>query len=415
MYSQNISDRDAFDLGEKVGLKLKRYRRESCREIAESLEGAFDGKRRTRDLTTVEQSFIRNEQLMCSVDFMYWALRYAKIKTKAPGPPRYYEPWESQQLLHDLMAELEETTVERNDGIMLSNLKSRQLGMSTVYEMVLSHKAFFTHGFTGLIAADESTQSEYLFNMMERVYDHNPWWLKPKREYHVKGTQMFFDEMDSLIVVQYGNLKADIGRGKTIHGVHLSELEKWEDTDQIDDGLMPALPRLPSTMAFFESTGEFRGSWWHSFFNDTTDGANRFTPFFVPWYAERNTYTRPAPDDWKPDEITAAHERRVREDSPKWMRGKTVDLSKSQLYFWEFTRKEYAKKGNTGIFFCEYASSPQEAFRSANSSVFSWETLDFLRSKSSYPSSYEVIGPKIDHEKIRLEQLQTRKARTRHV
>jgi len=697
MYSKNIIEKSVFELERTSGLKLKRYQKEACREMAEALEPIYDGKVYLRELTPEEKRFIRNEQLMCSVDFLYWALRYARIKTKAPGPPKYYEPWSSQQLLHEIMSDLEETTNARKDGIMISNLKARQLGMclkentkilttnmywveikdvrvgdelisidegetdeelriyknkaasrrksgilkkrgksckperklrsciveakrevfdpvikitmdngevieatsdhrflskrngysawvkvgkmrvgneirhitdpwsnektyedgwmsgfmdgegslrgkkraggelcvyqvkgdvldrafdylksrgysvrvdvdnrkggessklgnqpvhklvlgrmgeifrligkakptrflkknwwvgkslpgkrigggwkkiisiehlpaqrmidlqtstktfiangfvshnSTVFELVLSHKAFFTHGFNGLLAADEAKQSEYLFNMMERVYDHSPWWLKPKREYHVKGTQMYFNEMDSMILVQYGNLKADIGRGKTIHGAHLSELEKWEDTDQIDDGLMPALPRLPSTMCFMESTGEYRGSWWHSFFNDTLDGANRFTPFFVPWYAEPGTYTKPAPDGWEPDEITKAHERQVFRDSAKWMRGKTTILTKDQLYFWEFTRKEYMKKGNTGIFFCEYAATPQEAFRSANSSVFSWETLDYLRSKSSYPSAYEVLGPKIDSEKIRMEQLNTRKSRTRHV
>lgn len=415
MYSKNIIEKSVFELERTSGLKLKRYRKEACREMAEALEPIFDGKVYLREITPEEKRFIRNEQLMCSVDFLYWALRYARIKTKSPGPPKYYEPWSSQHLLHGIMSDLEETAVLRNDGIMLSCLKARQLGASTSFELILSHKAFFTHGFNGLLAADEAKQSEYLFNMMERVYDHSPWWLKPKREYHVKGTQMYFNEMDSMILVQYGNLKADIGRGKTIHGAHLSELEKWEDTDQIDDGLMPALPRLPSTMCFMESTGEYRGSWWHSFFNDTLDGANRFTPFFIPWYAEPGTYTKPAPDGWEPDEITKAHERQVLRDSAKWMRGKTTELTKDQLYFWEFTRKEYMKKGNTGIFFCEYAATPQEAFRSANSSVFSWETLDYLRSKSSHPSAYEVIGPKIDDDKIRTEQLNTRKSRTRHV
>ena len=417
MYSPKIVENSVRKISDASGIRLKRYTTDACIELADHIDSAYskETKQYTRDLSREELDFIRNEQLMCSVDFLYWAKRYARIKTKRPGKPERYCPWDSQLMLHELMVGLEDTCEARRDGIMICNLKARQLGMSTVYEMVLSHKAFFTHGFNGLLAADDPNQSEFLFGMMERIYDNLPEFLRPLRTFHVKGAQMVFRSMDSMIIVQHGNLRADIGRGKTVHGVHLSELEKWENTEQIDSGLMPALPRLPTTMAFFESTGEYRGSWWHAFCNDSMDEANRFTMFFVPWYAEPNTYSKPAPSGWKPDELSKAHARQVERDSPKWMRGRTCQLSRDQLFFWEFTRNEYAKNGKTGMFFCEYASSPQEAFRSANSSVFTYETIEFLRSKSSNPKAYEVRGKGIDHESIRMEQIKTIKSRKRKV
>lgn len=563
MYSPKIVENSVRKISDASGIRLKRYTVDACIELADHIDSAYskESKQYTRNLSREELDFIRNEQLMCSVDFLYWAKRYARIKTKRPGKPERYCPWDSQLMLHELMVGLEDTCEERRDGIMICNLKARQLGMclsadskvltsdlswvpiseikvgqelvsvneqgqdkyfiagkveakcevkepfvrmtmingmeleateqhrflwrgitgescwktvgcmnagdeiryvqspykmgadignvwikiaimeylpkqrmidlqtstktyiangfvshnSTVYEMVLSHKAFFTHGFNGLLAADDPNQSEFLFGMMERIYDNLPEFLRPMRTFHVKGAQMVFRSMDSMIIVQHGNLRADIGRGKTVHGVHLSELEKWENTEQIDSGLMPALPRLPTTMAFFESTGEYRGSWWHAFCNDSMDEANRFTMFFVPWYAEPNTYSKPAPSGWRPDELSKAHARQVERDSPKWMRGRTCQLTRDQLFFWEFTRNEYAKNGKTGMFFCEYASSPQEAFRSANSSVFTYETIEFLRSKSSNPKAYEVRGKGIDHESIRMEQIKTIKSRKRKV
>lgn len=539
MYSSKVIERSIERIQKEEDIKLKRYKIDSSVNMAADISALYDVKSKSyrRDLTKEERDFIRNEQLMCSVDFLYWAKRYMRIKTKAPGPARLYSPWESQQLLHDLMADLEETTVERKDGILITNLKARQLGMclsedsiilnsdldwipiskisvgdklvsidessinqenisvvlakryvfepvvkitmgdgsvlkatsehrflwrrdswlswmkvgemvigdeilrigssekiisiehlpaqkmidlqtstktfiangfvshnSTVYEGALSHRAFSTCGFTGMLAADEPEQSMYLFSMMERIYDNLPTFLKPSITYHVKNEHMSFGDLDSIIFVSHGNLKADMGRGKTPHAVHLSELEKWPNTDQIDSGLIPSLPRLPSTVAFFESTGEIRGSWWHGFCNDSLDKANRFTMFFVPWYAEPHTYIKPAPIDWQPDKVTLMHAEAVRKESPTWMRGKTIRLVKDQMYFWEFTRNEYARKGKTGVFFCEYASSPREAFRSANSSIFSYEIIEFLRAHSSYPKAYEVLGNTIDHDKISIAQ-----------
>lgn len=417
MYSPRIIERSIERIEKMEGVKLKRYKIDSSVNMADDINNLYDESTKSyrRPLTKEEQDFIRNEQLMCSVDFMYWARRYMRIKTKAPGPPRLYEPWESQILLHELMADLEDTTVERQDGIMICNLKARQLGMSTVYEGALSHRAFSTCGFTGMLAADEPEQSMYLFSMMERIYDNLPQFLKPAITYHVKNEHMSFGKLDSIIFVSHGNLKADMGRGKTPHAVHLSELEKWPNTDQIDSGLLVSLPRLPTTVAFFESTGEIRGSWWHGFCEDSIEKQNRFTMFFVPWYAEPNTYIKPAPEDWTPDKVTTNHAELVERESPQWMRGKTVRLNRDQLYFWEFTRNEYARKGKTGVFFCEYASSPREAFRSANSSIFTYEIIEFLRSKSSFPNGYEVIGPGIDHDRISLAQVDHIKRKARRV
>ena len=131
MYSPRIIERSIERIEKMEGVKLKRYKIDSSVNMADDINNLYDESTKSyrRPLTKEEQDFIRNEQLMCSVDFMYWARRYMKIKTKAPGPPRLYDPWESQLLLHELMSDLEDTAVERQDGILITTLKARQLGM----------------------------------------------------------------------------------------------------------------------------------------------------------------------------------------------------------------------------------------------------------------------------------------------
>lgn len=744
MYSPLIIDQTLHAL-RKQGIKVPTTPYGESLERATLLEPVWDpdkGQLR-RELTDAEIKWIAGETMRCSVDFRYCATRYFRIKGETPGElPLWDHPWESQEIILAKMAALQETERERRDGILLATLKARQEGASTVYELVMTHKAIFTPGFTATLAADVPEQSEYLFNMMERAYEHLPWWLKPHREYHVKGSQMWFDQLDSLVVVNHGNKPSgDIGKGKsqpldarvltpagwrfmgdikvgdevigangaptkvlgvfpqgleevvrvtfsdgsstecsldhlwevttptrshrgraslikpvrdfrwsigrkwriplvqpvvrtcslalpldpyvlgillgdgcfrrstplvssadeeileyisnhlpeghvlhhngkydwritydrhkrnkvtdmlrewglfgrlsqekwvppayleaapedrlsllqglidsdgyvnaegrviftsasqrlsndvatlvwslggcvrqsikqvkgglpahvvvvqmphglvpvrlkrklarykermkyppiryvvsveaagqketqciaiedprqlyvtdnyilthnTSHATHLSELETWHDTVQIQDGLLPAIPRKAGIMVFFESTGQYNVSWWHDFFmavlNKTGGiaGIDRFEPVFVPWYAEPTKYSRPAPADWQPDAIAAKHAAACEAESPKWC-GKRVTLSRDQLYWWQTTRNSAATAPDPhalGFFFCNYCATPEEAFRSVNTSVFSYELMEALRAGTSHPKVWEVDGPHIDLGEIR--------------
>lgn len=158
-------------------------------------------------------------------------------------------------------------------------------------------------------------------------------------------------------------------------------------------------------MAFFESTGKLIKSWWQSFFLAASAGRNRFAPLFIPWYAEPQTYRKPAPADWMPSDQTVRHAEAVERTSAQWMCGRTVHLERDQLYFWEFTHNEYQDRGELGVFYNEFCSDPSEAFRAANQSVFSYETMEWLRSGTSVPRSFLLHGPGTDPQKILADQM----------
>jgi len=160
----------------------------------------------TRPLTTEEERWIMNELVLSKTSFEYWATRYTRIKTKDAESAQLYPLFESQTIIINKIGKIEEqcNAGERLDGILVAILKARQLGASTLAEAMLAHRAFLYGNTTSLIAADVPAQSIYLFNMLERIYDNLPWWMQPVQKYREKGTSLYFDRTDSLVLVESG-------------------------------------------------------------------------------------------------------------------------------------------------------------------------------------------------------------------
>jgi len=342
-----------------------------------------------RGLNPDEERFVYHEINKAKADATYWLTHYGWIKTKAQTLSRI-TLLESQEIALRTIAarELECVRQPGGDGIVLMILKARQLGMSTLVEGLISHRVFF-YPYTGaLVAADVPTQSAYLFDMLERFHANLPWWMKPARTHHVKDQEMYFGDLDTLILVQSGKStrggatlgleRGQMGRGQTWPLFHGSELSTWENPDQIDDSLMPSIPETPLTLAVFESTGRGRGNWWHDAWLAARKGVGRRRPVFIPWYAERHTYSRPAPSSWSPSPLALAHAAKVLETSARWC-GRSVTLNRDQLYWWEMTRADYAERKKLHLFLAEYAADDLEAFQATSLSVFPHDTINEQR------------------------------------
>jgi hypothetical protein len=365
---------------------------------------AEDGKL-SRPITPNEERWILNELTLSKADFEYWATRYTVIKTKMVESTPLFPLFESQQIILQKIGKIEEqcNTGARLDGILVAILKARQLGASTLSEAMLGHRAFLYGNTTALIAADIPAQSAYLYNMLERIYDNLPWWMKPEDKYREKGSQLYFDRTDSLILVESGKSvrggstmghdRGQMARGKTIPLAHLSEISTWENAGQIDDSLLPAIPQHPRSLAVFESTARGRGNEWHDIWLNATKGLGRILPIFIPWYAESKSYRSRVPEGWAPSEIALAHAARALEVSAQWC-GRTIALSKEQLYWWENTREAYKAKRKLHMFLAEYCADPSEAFQNTGKSVFPFEALHEIRQKMKTPVGYVDIQPR---------------------
>lgn len=368
----------------------------------------------TRPLTTEEERWIMNELVMSKCSFEYWATRYTVIKTKHAESARLYPLFESQTIIINKIGSIEEmcTRGDRYDGILVAILKARQLGASTLAEAMLGHRAFLYGNTTSLIAADTPDQSEFLFNMFERIYDNLPWWMQPEQKSRVKGTRLHFDKTDSLILVESGRSirggsdvtqeRGQMARGKTINMAHLSEISTWENPEQIDDALLPSIPRHPRTLAIWESTARGRGNAWHTIWNLAKKGTGRLLPIFIPWYADQSVIVRTgegvaayiarAPEGWEPSALGLAHAERALAVSARWC-GRTIHLSKDQIYWWETERAAAVEKRTLHKFLAEYCADEGEAFQNTGRSVFPFEVLHDIRQKLRAPITTLEVHP----------------------
>ena len=410
MYSSEVSERRLASMVDAVRVADPSFdpqpssQEESAGRNAELQALMGEDGAMHRPLNTEEERWILGELTLSKASFEYWATRYVLIKTKEVEKTTMFPLLESQEIILRRIGQIEQqcNSGERLDGVLVAILKARQLGASTLSEAMLAHRTFLYGNTTALIAADVPAQSAYLFSMLERIYDNMPWWMAPEQKYREKGAQLSFGRTDSLIVVEsgksvrggdtLGQVRGQMARGKTIPLAHLSEISTWENAGQIDDSLLPSIPRGPRSLAIFESTARGRGNEWHQIWLNATKGLGRILPIFIPWYGESKSYRSRAPKGWEPSDLTKAHGERALQVSQQWC-GKTIRLSKEQLYWWENEREAYKAKQRLHVFLAEYCADPSEAFQNSGRSVFPFETLHEIRQRLKPPLAYVECQP----------------------
>lgn len=412
MYSQKViaARKTAFE--KRLKVKLKVYPVAYCIAMIERLKscrGEKDVELRKPDAEEV--AFIRNELLMTKISFPYWAERYAWISDKGIGIRRMFPLLESQNLILQEFGRLEEDRFfgEAEDGILAALLKARQLGGSTLAQACLAHRVTTQDNINGLTASDVPESSGFMFGMFERILENLPWWMKPKiasksttfpQEIEFDGGSIIWTGAGKSIRGVEGK-RGQLGRGKTIGVAHLSELSTWEDTEQINAALLPTMHPNPRLLAIFESTAKGRNNWWHRHWQLSMEGVGRFTPIFIPWYAEVTQYRKNAPVDWAPAETTAAHAKHCERTGERWVHRK-VELTRDQLFWYESTRKVFEKEDRLSDFFEEYAADPESAFQFSGRSIFGTAVLERIASQMRQPVSLLDVGPmrEIQRERV---------------
>jgi hypothetical protein len=169
-----------------------------------------------------------------------------------------------------------------------------------------------------------------------------------------------------------GEGKGEMGRSHTFSGMHLSELATWEYPEQLDSSLFPTIPVAPYTFGILESTAKGRHNWWHRQWELSERGmgsVHKFSAVFIPWYAEPDKWRLRPPMDWTPSGPTLEHAARCEEQSHRWL-GKTVTLTRDQLYWYEGARAASEEKEDLAHFLAEYPAEPEECFQFSGRSIF---------------------------------------------
>lgn len=399
MYHPQVVAASRLKLEQHFRRELVEHTPAEVEEFVARLADAVDAKGRPRrELAREETEFIENELLLTKVDYRYAATRYHKINVEgrelAPMSPLL----ESQELILEQLGELELTAEERGDGILVLVLKARQVGETTLAMSCMAHRGTTQNNVLGLFASDVPESSTSLFEIFERIYDNLPWFLRPGVTDRVKGAEIAFDGGTHLWIGSGKSTRGkegdrgQLGRGKALSIAHLSELSTWEDTKQIDAALMPTLHRNPRLLVQLESTAKGRGNYWHKIWLLATRRIGRFSPIFIPWFAETRKYRIPAPPAWSPSQVTLEHARKCELEGPRWTR-KRVSLSRDQLFWYETTRREFEEKGELATFLEEYAADPEEAFQFSGRGIFPSEVIERIdRQRRDIAGVYDV-GP----------------------
>lgn len=338
----------------------------------------------TQNLTAFEANWIQNEQALVMCDASYALTRYCYIKSEENVVQRFSFRI-PQRLIFDIIASLE----DRDASIELLFLKARQLGVSTIIELLITLRIIFSYGVNAVIGSADQTKTALMANMLFLCYDMLPIWLRPHWTRRVESDRgmLVFGQNASGVSFQHGAQASGIARGTTPTIYHLSECASFTDpVNQIEASLFKAVHASPAVFGVLEGTGEGNVGWWPDTWRHAKSnwdiGRSRLCPMFLPWCCGVDIYPtktwlrmRPVPPNWHPNHDTRLHvaksELYIR-STPLLAKhlGADYRMPTAQQWFWEVNHEEARAKGIESVFLQEMAGDDEEALQRSSESVF---------------------------------------------
>jgi hypothetical protein len=352
------------------------------------------------------KEWVQNERAMCAIDCEYFLTRYYFIA--ADNEIKRFTFRSGQRAFYRVVQELESDGV----SIEIQVLKARQLGISTLVEGMMCHRALFVPGVKCAIASANDQKTYVMMGMMYTAMEHLPWWLPPTqtKDKRSGAAILEFAHVGTQVVVQSGSMRGGAGQGTTPTAVHFSEVCDWTDpVVQIEEGLFKAVHPSPEIFMVLESTGNGNTGWWADQWRNNKEfyyqGRARMLPLFLPWFTTPELYPsahwlRKYPinggqPNWKPASetvaMTAKCEAYVRA-TPILQRilGKDWKLPPEQQWFWEFNFQDAKRRRKEKSWFRQMPCDDYEALTGENDSVFEWEVINAIQARRK--RGFEVYG-----------------------
>ena len=295
-------------------------------------------------------------------------------------------------------------------------LKARQVGFSTIAQVVGIIRATQMPNHLALTVAQDRKTVAGLFKIGDRAYSHLPGALQPPvaqrsdalevkylvwgepsrqlRELGVRGLDSSYETATAKT--------AAAARGRTIHTLHMSEVAFW-GADHALLGIQNGVPDTPNSLILKESTAN-----GHNFFKEEWDlaeaGESGYFPMFTPWFEEdeyrqafaneremldfeqtigRGTPARPEIGEdeedlvklisasirgWTVEDAEWAAERGI--EAPPAPTEDEIRLRVLEHLNWRRGAIPAKCQGKVAKFHQEYPSTPEEAFLSTGRKVF---------------------------------------------
>ncbi len=416
MYDQVITERRLAAYQKLSGNKPRAVPVSRVREIVVYLEGRTNSKGEViRPAVTPElKAFIENERAMCKASFRYWADRYAFIEFRVGhGGIDLFQPLESQLILLEKLAKAEVEMWERKDagdtkflGLCFMIHKARQLGFTTLCQLLLLHLALFWGDRKTISASVDDQKTIDMHAKWNLAYERLPFWQQVEFRSAEKDRGKWLPN-GSYCALQDFSQKGGLGQGMTWSAMHATEIAAVPDEyckEQIQNHLLPALSDALGVIGFMESTAQGAGNWWHQFWLQVDSGrGGRWQPAFIPAYAEPGRWSRAhVPDGWEMKEETRKYESAIIRTSPKYMNGRTVRPTKNHLFWWEEERQIAIDTGTLNLFLANYCVTPEESFQYASGGAFNPQIITGLDNRRDRPPvAYELVSTPGQRQAVR--------------
>jgi len=315
-------------------------------------------------------------------DFERYCLNNLKIKTESGD----IVPLEFNKIQRVIIQHVMDD-IANHRQIRYIILKARKEGVSTLVEALIYWWTATHKNIKSKIVAHDQDTAEELYSMFRRYYDNSNPLFKPSTKYNTR-TDLTFDTEDgtglksSIDVASAKN--TGTGRGQTIQWMHGSEISKWADGSELMAGLMQAVPKIPNTAIFLESTANGIGDFFHKTWQAAKAGNSVFKPLFFSW-ADREDYSLPVPEGFK----LTAEEKKLKS---------IHDLTDEQIAWRRETMKEFADDERK--FYQEYPLTDIEAFLASGNSRFNIGALVKMEEKAYEPKTYELVEEEAKGEMI---------------
>jgi len=303
----------------------------------------------------------------------FYTENYIRVRPKDGGPTVPFKFNNAQVMLHSFIEDLKAS----GQLVRVCVVKGRQQGVSTYTAARFLHKATLNPGTSVFILAHISKSTDYLFDMVKRMYTNLPEPLQPNVDRSNKK-ELKFGKIDS----EYGLGTAgaqDVGRGMNPHLLHLSEAAFYQNTDDLATGLMQGVSTGKDTEIIMESTANGVNNMFYNLCMKGTDpnAMSRYRTLFIPWFIQ-DEYTEVPPPRFQPstDEVELMELYGLTLGQVFWRRRKLEDEYNNDL--WKFKQ--------------EYPCSLVEAFVTSGDTLLNGERVQEAR---KYDGGFDSLAPRV--------------------
>lgn len=349
-------------------------------------------------------SLTENEALAAVVlaiaqDFYIYCERNLMIKDKRGQIIPLELNWAQRRLVEQVLQDI-------HDGLPVRYiiLKARQMGLSTAIEALCFWWTTTHKNINSVIIAHQSDGATNLYKMFRRYYDNANVYFQPQRKYNTKK-DLTFDAEDGVkehakkegkpIPGLGSEIKTSVakeggGRSDTIIFFHGSEVAFWDAGADVLSSALQAVPLLPNTFAFLESTANGVGGYFYNEWQFAKKGESTFKAIFYAWH-EHWEYELPTKgiehyDDEELELLTIFEKKGYKRDTwarkIAWRREKKKDFHAEPAKFYQ-----------------EYPKDDVEAFLASGRPVFDVRKLMAMEEiADKYEPEYATLAEVVPYE-----------------